>query len=72
MNMISLFNFTHYNLVATLGYFPLLTLEEVKNINRENGVNDVTIQVMYCGICHTDLHHVKDDWGITMYPVVPG
>ncbi|KAB2029905.1 hypothetical protein ES319_D05G193400v1 [Gossypium barbadense] len=39
---------------------------------RENGVNDVTIQVMYCGICHTDLHHVKDDWGITMYPVVPG
>ncbi|KAK8642340.1 hypothetical protein V6N13_011687 [Hibiscus sabdariffa] len=39
---------------------------------RENGVNDVTIKVMYCGICHTDLHHVKDDWGITMYPVVPG
>ncbi|KAE8659844.1 putative cinnamyl alcohol dehydrogenase 6 [Hibiscus syriacus] len=39
---------------------------------RENGVNDVTIKVMYCGICHTDLHHVKNDWGITMYPVVPG
>ncbi|PPD71637.1 hypothetical protein GOBAR_DD31467 [Gossypium barbadense] len=61
-----------YDSSATLGYLPLLTLEEVKNINRENGVNDVTIQVMYCGICHTDLHHVKDDWGITMYPVVPG
>ncbi|GMI91349.1 cinnamyl alcohol dehydrogenase 9 [Hibiscus trionum] len=39
---------------------------------RENGVNDVTIKVMYCGICHTDLHHVRNDWGITMYPVVPG
>ncbi|KAH7567101.1 hypothetical protein ACOSQ2_011484 [Xanthoceras sorbifolium] len=39
---------------------------------RENGINDVTIKVMYCGICHTDLHHVKNDWGITMYPVVPG
>ncbi|EOY15101.1 hypothetical protein QUC31_000369 [Theobroma cacao] len=39
---------------------------------RENGVNDVTIKVLYCGICHTDLHHVKNDWGITMYPVVPG
>ncbi|EHA8590695.1 Cinnamyl alcohol dehydrogenase 3 [Cocos nucifera] len=39
---------------------------------RENGVDDVTIKVLYCGICHTDLHHVKDDWGITMYPVVPG
>ncbi|XP_051139121.1 probable cinnamyl alcohol dehydrogenase 6 [Andrographis paniculata] len=39
---------------------------------RENGVNDVTIKILYCGICHTDIHHVKDDWGITMYPVVPG
>lgn len=39
---------------------------------RENGDNDVTIEVLYCGICHTDLHHAKNDWGITMYPVVPG
>ncbi|KAK4276491.1 hypothetical protein QN277_014633 [Acacia crassicarpa] len=39
---------------------------------RENGANDVTIQILYCGICHTDLHYAKNDWGITMYPVVPG
>ncbi|KAL6506686.1 putative cinnamyl alcohol dehydrogenase 6 [Orobanche hederae] len=39
---------------------------------RENGVDDVTIKILYCGICHTDLHHVKNDWNITMYPVVPG
>ncbi|XP_055806451.1 probable cinnamyl alcohol dehydrogenase 6 [Solanum dulcamara] len=39
---------------------------------RENGENDVTIEILYCGMCHTDVHHVKDDWGITMYPVVPG
>ncbi|KAF9618487.1 hypothetical protein IFM89_001888 [Coptis chinensis] len=39
---------------------------------RENGVDDVTIEILYCGICHTDLHYAKDDWGITMYPVVPG
>ncbi|XP_074263954.1 putative cinnamyl alcohol dehydrogenase 6 isoform X1 [Silene latifolia] len=39
---------------------------------RENGDNDVTIKVLFCGMCHTDLHHVKNDWGITMYPVVPG
>jgi len=39
---------------------------------RENGVTDVTIKILYCGICHTDVHHAKDDWGITMYPVVPG
>ncbi|KAK4361421.1 hypothetical protein RND71_020373 [Anisodus tanguticus] len=39
---------------------------------RENGVNDVTIKILYCGICHTDLHYAKNDWGITIYPVVPG
>ncbi|GAB4832959.1 Probable cinnamyl alcohol dehydrogenase 6 [Ancistrocladus abbreviatus] len=39
---------------------------------RENGANDVTIKVLYCGICHTDLHYARNDWGITMYPVVPG
>ena len=39
---------------------------------RENGVDDVTIKVHYCGMCHTDLHFINNDWGITMYPVVPG
>ena len=35
-------------------------------------MNDVTIEILYCGICHTDLHYARNDWGITMYPVVPG
>ncbi|KAJ3679909.1 hypothetical protein LUZ60_016187 [Juncus effusus] len=39
---------------------------------RVNGAEDVTIKVLYCGMCHTDLHYLKNDWGITMYPVVPG
>ncbi|CAI9763815.1 unnamed protein product [Fraxinus pennsylvanica] len=39
---------------------------------RENGVNDVTIEILYCGICHTDLHQARNDWGSTMYPIVPG
>ncbi|PWA37747.1 cinnamyl alcohol dehydrogenase 6 [Artemisia annua] len=39
---------------------------------RVNGADDVSIKILYCGICHTDIHHVKNDWGITMYPVVPG
>ncbi|VAH25443.1 unnamed protein product [Triticum turgidum subsp. durum] len=39
---------------------------------RENGVDDVTIKVHYCGMCHTDLHFINNDWGITMYPLVPG
>ncbi|XP_038900045.1 probable cinnamyl alcohol dehydrogenase 6 [Benincasa hispida] len=39
---------------------------------RENGPEDVTIDILYCGICHTDVHYAKNEWGITMYPVVPG
>ncbi|XP_071732044.1 probable cinnamyl alcohol dehydrogenase 6 [Rutidosis leptorrhynchoides] len=39
---------------------------------RVNGVDDVTIKILYCGICHTDIHQAKNDWGMTMYPVVPG
>ncbi|KAK9129410.1 hypothetical protein Sjap_009897 [Stephania japonica] len=27
---------------------------------------------MYCGVCHTDVHYARNDWGVTMYPVVPG
>ncbi|KAK8923778.1 putative mannitol dehydrogenase [Platanthera zijinensis] len=39
---------------------------------RENGDEDVTLKVLYCGICHTDLHVIKNDWGNARYPVVPG
>ncbi|KAB1200356.1 putative mannitol dehydrogenase [Morella rubra] len=33
---------------------------------------DVRFKVLYCGICHSDLHSAKNDWGISMYPLVPG
>lgn len=39
---------------------------------REVRANDVSIQIHYCGICHTDLHQVRDEWGNAMYPMVPG
>ncbi|MEJ2516049.1 MAG: NAD(P)-dependent alcohol dehydrogenase [Gammaproteobacteria bacterium] len=34
--------------------------------------DDVVIEIDYCGICHTDIHFVHNDWGMTEYPVVPG
>ncbi|XP_020083143.1 probable mannitol dehydrogenase [Ananas comosus] len=39
---------------------------------RPGGEDDVTIKILYCGICHTDLHIIKNDWGNAAYPVVPG
>ncbi|MED5514215.1 NAD(P)-dependent alcohol dehydrogenase [Pseudoalteromonas sp. GB43] len=33
---------------------------------------DVSIEILYCGVCHSDLHTAENDWGWTQYPVVPG
>lgn len=38
---------------------------------REPRSDDVVIEILYCGVCHSDLHHVNEDW-TTNYPVVPG
>jgi len=34
--------------------------------------NDVEIDILYCGVCHSDLHTARNDWGGTKYPTVPG
>ncbi|XP_078175673.1 putative cinnamyl alcohol dehydrogenase 5 [Carex rostrata] len=39
---------------------------------RNNGDNDVTLKILYCGICHSDLHSLMNEWKNTMYPIVPG
>lgn len=36
------------------------------------GKNDVEIDVLYCGICHSDLSMINNEWGMTRYPIVPG
>ncbi|XP_071735089.1 mannitol dehydrogenase-like [Rutidosis leptorrhynchoides] len=39
---------------------------------RATGDKDVRFKVLYCGICHSDLHFAKNEWGMTTYPIVPG
>lgn len=39
---------------------------------REPTSHDVEFEILFCGVCHTDVHRVKDDWNSTKYPVVPG
>jgi len=34
--------------------------------------NDVAIEILYCGVCHTDIHMARNDWGWSIYPIVPG
>lgn len=39
---------------------------------RQPRPDDVSIEILYCGVCHSDIHFVENDWGFTSYPVVPG
>lgn len=47
-------------------------LAEIKIERREITPNDVEIEILYCGVCHSDLHTARNDWGGTKYPAVPG
>ena len=39
---------------------------------RDPGANDVVVEIAYCGICHSDIHQVRDEWNNAIYPMVPG
>uniref|UniRef100_A0A7N0T5G4 Enoyl reductase (ER) domain-containing protein n=1 Tax=Kalanchoe fedtschenkoi TaxID=63787 RepID=A0A7N0T5G4_KALFE len=39
---------------------------------RAVGESDVKLKVLFCGICHSDLHLARNDWGYSIYPLVPG
>lgn len=38
----------------------------------EPRADDVVIEILYCGVCHSDLHNARNDWGWSIYPMVPG
>ncbi len=39
---------------------------------RDVGPEDVQLEILYCGVCHTDVHLVRNEWGESVYPMVPG
>ena len=47
-------------------------LEPYQINRREPGPKDVEIEILYCGVCHSDIHTARNEWGGTKYPVVPG
>ncbi|MGN6520428.1 MAG: NAD(P)-dependent alcohol dehydrogenase [Dokdonella sp.] len=47
-------------------------LEPMDIARRAPGARDVQIEIAYCGVCHSDLHTVRSEWGGTRYPCVPG
>jgi uncharacterized zinc-type alcohol dehydrogenase-like protein len=39
---------------------------------RNVGDNDILIEILYCGVCHSDIHQARGEWGNSIYPMVPG
>jgi alcohol dehydrogenase (NADP+) len=62
-------------MAATIGYAAqsaTAPLDVFRFRRRETGPHDVQIEILYCGVCHSDLHTVRSDWQGTVYPCVPG
>jgi alcohol dehydrogenase (NADP+) len=61
--------------VETIGYAaeqPTTPLAPFRFARRATGPRDVRIDVLYCGVCHSDIHQSRDEWGGAIFPMVPG
>jgi len=54
---------------ATASNAPLKSLQIQR---RSVTAHDVEIEILFCGVCHSDLHQVRNEWGGSVYPIVPG
>ena len=60
---------------ASKGYAALDAKSPMAPFNfsrREPGPTEITVEILYCGVCHSDLHMVRNEWGQSIYPLVPG
>lgn len=48
------------------------SLKPLEIKRREVGDNDINIEILFCGVCHSDIHTARNEWGGSNYPVVPG
>jgi uncharacterized zinc-type alcohol dehydrogenase-like protein len=51
---------------------PTDSLKQMAIERRTLTANDIEIEILYCGVCHSDLHTARNDWGGSLYPSVPG
>jgi alcohol dehydrogenase (NADP+) len=61
---------THVRAFAT--HSPSEPLGLFHFVRRSLRADDVSIDILYCGVCHTDIHHSRNDWDRANYPMVPG
>jgi len=62
-------------MLPTRGYAthePTASLEPFSFERRTPGAHDVLIEIQFCGVCHSDIHQARGEWGNSIYPMVPG
>ncbi len=62
-------------MLPTRGYAtsnPTANLEPFNFERREPSAHDVLIEILYCGVCHSDIHQARNEWDNSIYPMVPG
>lgn len=62
-----MFNAKAFGIESPTAKFKQLTIER-----RDPNPDDIVIEISYCGICHSDIHTARGEWGGTTYPCVPG
>ena len=60
------------NAIGYAAHDPSTPLVPYSFTRRDVGPNDVKIDILYCGVCHSDLHTARNEWNNTLYPSVPG
>jgi uncharacterized zinc-type alcohol dehydrogenase-like protein len=61
--------------IKTKAYAAASAHDEVKPFEierREPGPHDILIDIKFCGVCHSDVHQARDEWGGSIFPMVPG
>jgi len=65
-------NIAMTNTSGYAAYSSTTPLKPYSFTRREPGPKDVVIDIEYCGVCHSDIHQVRDEWGGSIFPMVPG
>src|SRR5688572_20062487 len=66
---------TRKKLIATKGFAALDASSPLVPFSFERrvpGPHDVHLEIQYCGVCHSDLHQIRNEWGNSIFPMVPG
>ena len=62
-------------MIQTKGYAAFSATTDLSSFDftrRDVGAHDVLIEILYCGVCHSDLHAARNEWNSAIYPIVPG